>query len=99
MALRRSMRSVGYPHKKVEDKFRHMDELLKSEASTIKGAGDGLHTRGKRRLHEKKFTYIGRNLKINMLYYLAIKTGAEVNTYTRKALKHTSKLKGKTGEH
>ena len=39
-----------YPPKEVEDKFSHMDALLKGEICTIKGAGDGLHTRGKRRL-------------------------------------------------
>ena len=37
--------------------------------------------------------------KTNMLYYLAIKTGAEFNTYTGKSLKRTPKLKGKTGEY
>ena len=42
-----------YP-KEVEDKFSHMDALLKGETSTIKGAGDGLHTRGKRRLMKRR---------------------------------------------
>ena len=43
-------RTVGtYPPKEVEDKFRY-EECLKPGKSTIKGAGDGLHARGKRRL-------------------------------------------------
>ena len=48
---------------------------------------------------KEKFTYIGRKGKMNMLYYLAIKTGAEFNTYTGKDLKLTPKLKGRIGEN
>ncbi len=48
---------------------------------------------------KEKFEYIGKKGKTSMLYYLAIKTGAEFNTYTGKSLKPTPKLKGKTGEY
>ena len=48
---------------------------------------------------KEKFEYIGKKGKTNMLYYLAIKTGAEFNTYTGNSLKLTPKLKGKTGEY
>jgi len=34
-----------------------------------------------------------------MLYYLAVKTGAEFNTYIGRSLRLTPKLKGKTGEY
>jgi len=51
-------RSEGtYPPKEVEDRFMHMEEWLKPEKSTIEGAGDGLHARGKRRL--KKGEIVG----------------------------------------
>ena len=51
-------RSEGtYPPKGVEDRFMHMEEWLKPEKSTIEGAGDGLHARGKRRL--KKGEIVG----------------------------------------
>jgi hypothetical protein len=48
---------------------------------------------------KEKFEFIGKKGKVNMLYYLAIKTGAVFNIYTGKSLKPIPKLKGRTGEY